>query len=487
MVYWRMKDVGTARVLSAAWKVAIYVLMIVGTVGGFLLVRHLGQPLQALAGPNLHPLGGSALVPKLHVLLDVLLALAIVIVMAKGMGILAARIGQPAVIGEILAGISLGPSVLGRLSPALLERAMPQTAAPYLGLLANVGVILYMFLVGLELDVERLKKRTHAMVAISHASIVTPFLLGSVLALFIYPRLSSSDVPFSSFALFCAVSMSVTAFPVLARILTDRGVHTSNLGTIALTCAAVDDITAWCLLAVVVAVVKSQLTDLLRSALLLLLYLAAMLIVVRPLLRRLTAAQERRGALGKGPMATILVGLLLSAVATEYVGIHGVFGAFLMGALIPAKSVVARDIKAKIEDIVVILFLPAFFAYTGLRTRLDLLVQPWHWLVCAVIILVASMGKFGGSSIAARISGLGWRDAAAVGILMNTRGLMELIVLNIGLDLKIISPTLFVMLVIMAVVTTMATTPVLDLLYARHFVPERVPAQAPEASASQAL
>jgi Kef-type K+ transport system membrane component KefB len=301
-------------------------------------------------------------------------------------------------------------------------------------------------------------------VAISHASIVVPFLLGAALALVLYPRLSTRDVPFTVFALFCGVSMSVTAFPVLARILTDRGTHTSRLGVIALTCAAVDDVTAWCLLAFVVSIANMQMGGGLLTAGLSAGYIAFMVIVVRPGVCKLVALQERRGDMTKGVLAIIFVSMLLSALATEYIGIHSIFGAFALGALVPRESRVARDLIAKLEDVVVVLLLPAFFAYTGMRTKLSLVSGVDQWALCALITLTASVGKFGGSSVAARATGMRWADSAALGILMNTRGLMELVVLNIGLDLGVISPTLFAMLVIMALLTTVATTPVLRLI-----------------------
>ncbi len=335
---------------------------------------------------------------------------------------------------------------------------------PILGVVSQVGVVLYMFLVGLELDLKLMRTRGHATVAISHASIVVPFVLGAALALLLYPRLATRDVPFTVFALFSGVSMAVTAFPVLARILTERGAHTSRLGVMALTCAAVDDVTAWCLLAFVVSVANTQVGGGLLTAVMSLGYIGVMVLLVRPGVRRLVALQERRGEMSKGVMAIVFVMMLGSALATEYIGIHAIFGAFVLGAMVPHDSRVARDLTQKLGDVVVVLLLPAFFAFTGLRTKLSLVSGAEQWALCALITVVASVGKFGGSSIAARLSGLRWKDSAALGILMNTRGLMELVVLNIGLDLHVISPTLFAMLVIMAVVTTMATTPVLQLL-----------------------
>jgi Kef-type K+ transport system membrane component KefB len=260
------------------------------------------------------------------------------------------------------------------------------------------------------------------------------------------------------------VSMSVTAFPVLARILIDRKMHKTKMGVIAISCAAVDDVTAWCLLAFVVSVAQSRIGGAMVTIALTVGYVVFMLLLVRPAVAKAVRAQELVQKVGPGASAVVFVGLLLSALATEYIGIHALFGAFLLGAIIPHESRLAKNISERLEDLVVIVFLPAFFAFTGMRTQIGLISGGANWLVCGVIILVACLGKFGGSTVAARLSGLDWRDAASLGILMNTRGLMELIVLNIGLDLKVISPTLFAMLVIMALITTFATTPVLHLL-----------------------
>jgi Kef-type K+ transport system membrane component KefB len=444
---------------------ALYALLLALSVGAFLVIRRFGLSLTAPApGPTTDLFGAPGGPHNVDALMHVLLALAVIIVTARAVGYLFALLHQPAVIGEVLAGILLGPSLLGRVAPSVSGYVLPQSVAPFLGVLSQVGVVLYMFLVGLELDFKLMRKSSHAMVAISHASIVTPFLLGSALALILYPRLSTGDVPFTVFALFCGVAMSVTAFPVLARILTDRGTHTSRMGVIALTCAAVDDVTAWCLLAFVVGVAQTRVGGGLLTGVLSVGYITAMLVLARPAVRKLVEIQEHRGEMGKGVLAVIFVGMLLSSLATELIGIHAIFGAFVLGALVPHDSRVARELTAKLEDVVVVLLLPAFFAYTGMRTKLGLVSGADQWALCALIIVAASVGKFGGSSIAARATGLPWVDSAALGILMNTRGLMELVVLNIGLDLRVISPTLFAMLVIMALVTTMATTPVLQLL-----------------------
>jgi Kef-type K+ transport system membrane component KefB len=448
------------------WRWAVpYALMIATTVGGFLLVRQFGRHLVAPvpAEGELFGAGGANL--KLDMLMHVLLTLAAVIVTARFVGLLFAKLKQPPVIGEVLAGIMIGPSLLGRVAPSVSAFILPASVAPSLSIIAQVGVVLYMFLVGLELDVSLIRRRTHTTVAISHASIVVPFLLGAALALLLYPRVSSQDVPFTYFALFCGVAMSVTAFPVLARILTDRGVQGTRIGIIALTCAAVDDVTAWVLLAFVVSVVKARAAGGLLTAVLTLAYIGLMLVVVRPLLGRVVRAHDRsEGDVDKSALTVVVVALLLSALATEAIGVHAIFGAFTLGALIPSDSKIAKELTRRLEDFIVVLFLPAFFAFTGMRTQIGLVSGLDQWLLCGLVVLTACVGKFGGSFVAARVTGLGWSESAALGILMNTRGLMELIVLNIGLDLHVISPRLFAMLVFMAVVTTMATTPMLHLL-----------------------
>ncbi|MCP3099150.1 cation:proton antiporter [Myxococcus sp. K15C18031901] len=376
-------------------------------------------------------------------------------------------LGQPLVIAEVVAGIVLGPSLLGWLAPDVMNALFPSSSLPVLKMLSQVGLVLFMFLIGLELDPKMLKGRGHASVAISHTSIVVPFALGAVAgALWLYKSLSSPTVPFSSFVLFMGVSMSITAFPVLARILTERGLLQSRLGAIAITCAAVDDVTAWCLLAFVVSIVRAS--DLAHAALTTVFamgYIAFMLLAVRPFLARLGARVASREGLTQNVVAGTLLLLMASAWATELIGIHALFGAFLFGAVIPKEGGLAAALVEKLEDVAVVLLLPIFFAFSGLRTQVGLLNTPESWVTCGVIILLACVGKFGGSAVAARMTGLRWREAGAIGVLMNTRGLMELIVLNLGLDLGVISPTLFTMMVLMALVTTFMTTPLLRLIY----------------------
>lgn len=448
--------------------------MLVAAAGVYLGIRAYGLELSAPAG-GAPPLHSGA--PDSDMIAPVLLALAAIVITARLMGALGQRLlAQPPVVGEILAGILLGPSCLGAISPTLYHGLLPAEAMPFLGIIAKLGVVLFMFVVGLELDPKLLRSNTHATLAISHASIVFPFVLGSALALWLYPVYGLSHVDFTSFSLFVGVSLSVTAFPVLARILTDRGIAATAIGAMALACAAVDDVTAWSLLALVVGVVMTDFSSPLLTLALVVAYLVVMFGVVRPVYLRLAAREElRTKVISRTTLAWVFAGVLLSASATDWIGIHPLFGAFLFGALLPHEGRLATQLRARLEDMVVVLFLPAFFAFTGTRTEIALVEGSRDWLFCGLIIAVATVGKFGGSLLAARFAGIGWRDSAALGILMNTRGLMELIVLNVGLDLGVISPRLFTMLVIMALVTTFATSPVFDLLMR----PGRLPAGRP--------
>jgi K+:H+ antiporter len=392
-----------------------------------------------------------------------LLALAAVVLTGRVLGSLFRFIGQPPVIGEVVAGILLGPSLLGSISPAAYTFLLPASVAPGLGLIAQVGVVLYMFLVGVELDTEGLKGQLRSTVGIAFTSIAVPFVLGVWLATRLYDGLSPAGVPFMHFMLFLGVAMSITAFPVLARILADQGISKTPLGRLALSCAAIDDVTAWCLLAFIVGVVNSTEGSAVLPSILTLAFIVFMFVVVRPIAVRLSKRWE-----GEEPdrqaVALALVAMLCSALATEAIGVHAIFGAFLLGAVIPHDSRLARVLEERIEYLVTILLLPAFFAFTGMRTEVGLLSGSNAWLTCGAIILVATLGKFGGALVGARVARHDWQTSASLAILMNTRGLMELIVLNVGLDLGVISPTLFTMLVIMAIVTTMATTPVLRLV-----------------------
>jgi Kef-type K+ transport system membrane component KefB len=448
-----------------------YLLLLVAAALVFFAVRHLGTDLVAPAPSSGPTFGaGAAQGSATKVLPRVLLALVAILGASRVCGWLAERIGQPQVIGEVIAGICLGPSLLGRIAPEAVAFLFPPFVVQPLGVLAQVGVVLFLFLVGLALDTGILGRQSHRSVVISHASIIVPFVLGSVAALWVYPSFSSSQVPFDVFAMFMGVSMSVTAFPVLARILTDRGMQKTTLGTIALSCAAVDDVSAWCLLAVVAGFATRHADGALPTVGLTVVYVLVMIFAVRPVVRRVSQRLELVPNLSKAAVTLVFIALLLSALATEWIGIHALFGAFLLGAIVPHDSRLARELAAKLEDVTVLLFLPAFFAHTGLRTQIGLVQGAGAWLVCGALILVACAGKFGGGAVAGRLCGMSWRDSISVGILMNTRGLMELVVLNVGLDLGVLSPTLFTMLVIMALVTTFMTAPALSLVERRRSV-----------------
>ncbi len=449
--------------------VAAYLALLLGGIGLFFLIRGLGQGLTAPAAPaEALPLSQPS-AGAVNVVLHVTATLAAVIALGSLLAPLFRFLGQPPVIGEVLAGLALGPSLLGAIAPQAMHLLIPPPSVDPQGqvqaalkAISQLALLLYMFLVGLELNGARLRHQVRAAVAISHTSILVPFILGAALALGLYPALSHAGVPFTSFALFLGMAMAITAFPVLARILTDRELQRTELGIVALSCAAADDVTAWCLLALVVGVARAEVGGAAIVILGAVVFIAIMLVAVRPLLGRFSRTlDDHAGPLPSSVVSGTLLAVLLAALATEVIGIHAVFGAFLLGAIIPHDSRIAREFTAQLRDPVTILLLPAFFAYTGMRTQIAL-VSGWeNWLWCAAIILVATLGKFGGTLTAGRLTGYGWRDAAALGVLMNTRGLMELIVLNLGLDLGVISPTLFAMMVLMALATTIATAPVL--------------------------
>jgi len=399
-------------------------------------------------------------------ILTLLVQIGVILVLARLVGWFFRKIHQPQVMGEMVAGILLGPSLLGWVAPDAYASLFPPESLGFLNSLSQVGLILFMFLVGLELEPKSLRERGHAAVVISHISILAPFFLGTCLALYLYPHLSDDSVTFEHFALFLGTAMSITAFPVLARILTERKLLNTQLGAVAIACAAVDDVTGWFVLAGVVLLVRAAGTT--ASLWLTLLgvtaYILIMVFGVRRLLKNLEAIYEKRGVVSQNMMALILLLVLASSWMTERLGIHVLFGAFLIGAIMPKQHAFVHTLVEKLNDVAVVLLLPLFFAFTGLRTSIGLLNGVQMWFYLGLIILVAIAGKFGGSTMAARATGMGWREAGGIGILMNTRGLMELIVLNIGLDLKVLSPTLFAMLVLMAIATTMMTTPVLDWL-----------------------
>jgi len=408
----------------------------------------------------------TALLERLHTPLGVLLLQLIVIILAaRATGALFARLGQPAVIGEITAGILLGPSLLGLVVPPAEAFLFPSASLDALGLLSQIGVLLFMFVVGIEVDLQHLRKKAQAAVLVSHASIVVPFFLGVAFSLLIYERLAPAAIPFSAFALFMGIAMCITAFPVLARILAERRLTSTPLGAIVIACAAVDDVTAWCMLAVVVAIMKADaLAGAAGTIALALGFILLMLVVIRPLAARLLRVEGSEETPSKQLAAGVLIFVFASALVTEAIGIHALFGAFLAGVVMPANSRIRGFLRERLETFSAVFLLPLFFALTGLRTEIGLLDDGSSWLLCAALIGVAIAGKLGGSMLAARWTGMGWKDAFAIGTLMNTRGLVELIVLNVGYDLGILSPRIFTMMVLMALVTTFMTGPLLSWL-----------------------
>jgi len=389
-----------------------------------------------------------------------LLALVSIMATSQALGWLCRRVGQPPVMGEVLGGILLGPSLLGWAWPLGYSFLLPPEIVPALGIVAKLGIILYMFFVGVELDPVQVARQGSATAMIAHASMVLPFSLGCALSLILYPAYGAEDVPFNVFALFVGVSMSVTAFPVLARILTDQRLNRTPLGTLAISCAAIDDVTAWCLLATVVSVATASPWAAVRTVGLTLVFLVAMLGLVGPYLRSLTARCARQPELESAALAKMLLMMMVAAGCTEAIGIHALFGAFITGVLVPCQSRLAERIMNSLWDLVSWVLLPCFFAFSGMKTHFGLVQTTQDWLMVGLVIMVASAGKFLGSYGAARLCGLPGREASIVGILMNTRGLMELIVLTLGLELKILTPKLYAILVLMALATTFATTPI---------------------------
>ena len=374
---------------------------------------------------------------------------------------------QPPVMGEMVAGIVLGPSVLGLLFPQVMAFLFPPASLETLRLLSQIGVVLFMFGVGMELNIQHLRERGTSAVMISHASIVIPFLLGTALSIFLYRDLASPGTSFHAFALFIGVAMSITAFPVLARILEDRKLTHTHLGAIAITCAAVDDVTAWCILALVIALVKATGVELSALTIILTLSFAgAMFFLVRPQLARVIKEPDSE-VHRRRLIPLILAFLLVCALITETIGIHALFGAFLAGVVMPSSTEFRVFVKDKLEAFGTYALLPLFFVFTGLRTQVGLLTEWYDWLMCGVIILVAIAGKLGGSMLMARWTGMSWSQSFAIGTLMNTRGLVELVVLNIGYDLGILSGRIFAMMVLMALVTTFMTGPLLSLVRTR--------------------
>lgn len=401
-----------------------------------------------------------------------LLQIISILTVSRLFGYFFSKIGQPTVIGEILAGIILGPSLLGHFCPEIFNFLFTPSSLGSLYILSQVGLILFMFTIGMDLNLGTLKEKMGETYFISHSSIIIPYFFGMLLAYFVYPEFAAKHTDFLSFALFIGISMSITAFPVLARIVQEKGLTKTHLGTIVIASAAIDDVTAWCLLAAAIAIAKTgSFVSSIYTIGLSIIYVLVMFFIVRPFLKRVGEIYSNSEVLNKSIVAFLLLILVLSSYTTQIIGIHALFGAFLAGVIMPPLPNFRKLVIEKIEDVSVTLLLPLFFVFTGLRTQIGLLNSPYLWEICALFIIVAISGKFIGGAFSARILGESWKDSLSIGILMNTRGLMELIVLNIGYEMGILPPSIFVMLVIMALVTTFMTTPVLSVI--NHLFPEK--------------
>jgi Kef-type K+ transport system membrane component KefB len=446
---------------------AFYLITIGGTAIIIAFILNAGKnlvPAHAL-NPDLNPQFQDQNQAGNYPLGTFILQITLIIFAARLLGWFFLKIGQPSVIGEILAGILLGPSVMGAFFPDFSRILFPVSSLGNLQMFSQVGLIIFMFLVGMELDLKILKKNLGPALVISHASIIIPFALGTAISYFLYTAYAASGIPFYAFALFMGIALSITAFPVLARIIRERGLTHTRLGNIAITCAAIDDITAWCLLALVLAIVKAGKPDSWFSTILLVsLYGLTMLFAVKPILKKIFLQNRDKKIPGRPTLTIIFIILLLSAYCTQTIGINVLFGSFIAGIIMPADAEFRKIITHKIEDIALVLLLPIFFVVTGLRTRIGLLDQPSLWVVFLMILAIALAGKFGSASLAARFTGESLKDSLSIGALMNTRGLVELVVLNIGFDLHILTPVVFTMMVLMALITTCMTNPVLSLI-----------------------
>ena len=372
-----------------------------------------------------------------------LLQIIAILVTCRIFGWLFKKIGQPTVIGEILAGIVLGPSVLGNIAPEASAFLFPIESLGNITILSQFGLILFMFAIGMELNLTEIRQKLNETILISHTSTIVPFFFGMLTAYFVYEKYADKSIPFLSFALFIGIAMSITAFPVLARIIQEKGLTKTHLGVITLASAANGDITAWCLLAVVIAIAQA----------------GTMLS-----LRMVGQIYHNKEVIDKGIVAFILLLLVISSYFTEILGLHALFGAFIAGVVMPENIKFRKIMTEKVEDVSLALFLPLFFASTGLRTEIGLIDSSEQWILCIIFILVAIVGKFGGAMFSARFVGESWKDSLYIGALMNTRGLMELVVLTIGYEMGILTPSIFVMLVIMTLVTTFMTTPLVSFI-----------------------
>lgn len=400
-----------------------------------------------------------------HPLAVFIIQLVIIVFVARIFGFLFTKIRQPSVVGEIVAGIVLGPSLAGIFFPQFSAFVFPPESLPFLQYFSQIGLMLFMFIIGMEVDIKTLKNRAFDALIISHTGIVFSFFLGVVLAYFLYSSFAPDNVGFTAFALFMGIIFSTTAFPVLARIIQERGLTKTHFGVLAITTAAIDDMTAWCLLAVIIAVVKSGgFANSLTTIVLTVTYIFIMLKIVQPFLKRFGTVYVSKENLNKTVVAFVFVVLLFSSYVTEVIGIHPLVGAFIAGVIMPHNINFKKIITEKIEDVSLVLLLPLFFVFTGLRTELNLLSKPELWMASIIVIAVAIAGKFFGAAIPAKLLKHNWKDSLSMGVIMNARGLIGFIFLNIGYDLGIFGKEIFTILVLMALLTTFIANPMLEFI-----------------------
>lgn len=412
-----------------------------------------------------NPVQGHFIESARHPLAILLLQIIVILSVARVVGYIFSRIGQQAVIGEITAGIILGPSLLGWLAPDVFGFLFATSSLPNLQLLSQIGLVLFMFIIGMELDINTIKSRASEAILVSHVSIIFPYTLGVALAYSLYLSFAPENISFLAFALFMGIAMSVTAFPVLARILKERKMTKTPVGSMAIISAAIGDVTAWCILPFVIAIARAgDISNAWFSIFLTAVYVLVMLFAVKPVLQKLSERFFSNGNLHSTFTAVVFLVLLASAYIAELIGVHALFGAFLAGAIMPQNISLRNIFTERIEDVSTFLLMPLFFAFTGLRTQIGLLNNTYLWSICLIVIVIAVVGKFVGSMGAAKLVGQSWKDSLSIGVLMNTRGLMELIVLNIGYDLGILKPEIFTMMVFMALATTFMTAPALNLI-----------------------
>lgn len=408
-----------------------------------------------------------------NVLLIVMIQLAVIIASARASGMLFRRLGQPQVCGEIAAGLILGPSLLGGLMPDLFARVFDPSVSQIFSILSQIGLVLLMFLIGLEFDFGHLDENRRTAFSVSIVGIVLPFSLGFALGWFMHGQMGLSG-SWINFALFMAAAMSITAIPILGRIMVELGLNRTRIGALTISAAAIDDATGWIILALVTAIVRSSFDPWKLSLMILEVgaFAAVMMFAIRPMMIRWTqrALAKSNGELSLNSLAVLLILILIAAMATNLIGIFSIFGAFFLGAILYDRHEFVAAVKRRLSDFVTVFFLPIFFTYTGLRTDIGTMTGATLWIFCGLVLAAATIGKFGGCTLAARANGLPWRESAIVGVMMNTRALMELIVINIGYDLGIIPKSVFFMLVFMAVFTTYITTPILRRLVHRSEV-----------------